>query len=337
MGFLAMVAGCMLASEAAHAAPCPDADAPYSPGVNDTQVRSGLLCLVNNERLVRGLAPVVQHPALELAGQRHLVDMAARGFVDHVAPAPAPFGATSHERAAAAGYPGASRTPDWKVSETLHTASQTFPVTNPDMTTARAAMTGWMSSPSHCAVILTRELVHLGAAVLRSSDGDGWVTDSFALVVGALGNRMTSDAACAAGAGLVAADGVPAAPVTNTTSTVGPAAMPADIVPPGVALGTTGVFLTSGTAITLKRGAAAAPMTLQCKRTAGRCRGTVALRAQGRVLGRAGIDLTAGVPTRLTLPIVRGQRKRLTSRRTRAILSVASAGATSTRLVTLRR
>ena len=57
--------------------------------------------------------------------------MAARGFVDHVAPAPAPFGATPHERAAAAGYPGTSRLPDWKVSETLHTASQTFPVTNP--------------------------------------------------------------------------------------------------------------------------------------------------------------------------------------------------------------
>jgi hypothetical protein len=55
------------------------------------------------------------------------------------------------------------------------------------------------------------------------------------------------------------------------------------------------------------------------------------------MLGRAGIDLTAGVPTRLTLPIVRGERKRLKSRRTRAILSVASAGATSTRLVTLRR
>jgi uncharacterized protein YkwD len=98
-----MVAGCALASSAAHAAPCPDADAPYSPGVNDAQVRAGLSCLVNNERLARGLTPVAQHPALEVAGQRHLVDMAARGYVDHVAPAPAPFGATSHERAAAAG------------------------------------------------------------------------------------------------------------------------------------------------------------------------------------------------------------------------------------------
>ena len=168
MGLLAAVVGCALASPAAHAAPCSDADAPYSPGVNDAQVRSGLLCLVNNERLARGLAPVVRHPALELAGQRHLVDMAARGFADHVAPAPAPFGATSHERAAAAGYPGTPRTPDWKVGETLHSASQTLPVANPDLTTARAAMTGWMSSPSHCTVILTRELEHLGAAVLRS-------------------------------------------------------------------------------------------------------------------------------------------------------------------------
>ena len=85
MGLLAMVVGCALASGTAHAAPCSDADAPYSPGVNDAQVRSGLLCLVNNERLARGLTPVVRHPALELAGQRHLVDMAARGYVDHIA------------------------------------------------------------------------------------------------------------------------------------------------------------------------------------------------------------------------------------------------------------
>ena len=149
MGLLAMVAGCALASSAAYAAPCSDADAPYNPGANDAQMRAGLLCLVNNERLARGLVPVVRHSALEVAGQRHLVDMAARGYVDHVAPAPAPFGATTHERAAAAGYPGTPRTPDWKVSETLHSASQTFPVTNPDLTTARAAMAAWMSSPSH--------------------------------------------------------------------------------------------------------------------------------------------------------------------------------------------
>ena len=334
VGFLAMIAGCTLASGTAHAAACSDADAPYSPGVNDAQVRSGLLCLVNNERLARGLTPVVQHPALELASQRHLVDMATRGYVDHVAPAPAPFGATTHERAAAAGYPGTPRTSEWKVGETLHSASQSFPVTNPDLTTARAAMVGWMSSPSHCTVILTRELVHLGAAVLRSSDGPGWVTDSFALVVGAIGYQMTAGAECLANAGLVAADAVPVAPVTET-ATFTP--VPAEAAPSGLALGTTGVFLTSGAAITLNRGAAAAPMTLQCKRAAGRCRGTVTLWAKGRVLGHAGIDLTAGVPTRLTLPIVRGQRKRLKRRRTPAILSVTGAGATSARVVTLRR
>ncbi|MDA0170505.1 CAP domain-containing protein [Solirubrobacter taibaiensis] len=302
--------------------------------MNDAQVRAGLLCLVNNERLARGLAPVVPHSALELAGQRHLVDMAARGYVDHVAPAPAPFGATTHERAAAAGYPGTPRTPDWKVSETLHSASQSFPVTNPDLTTARAAMTGWMSSPSHCSVLLAPELVHLGAAVLRSSDGDGWVKDSFTLVVGAIGNRMTPGAECRPNAGLVAADAVPATPVTDAAPAT---PEPVEPAPAGLALGTTGVFLASGAAIRLNRGAAAAPMTLQCKRTSGRCRGTLTLRAKGRVLGRAGIDLTTGVSTRLTLPIVRGERKRLKGRRTRAILSVVSAGATSTRVVTLRR
>src|SRR3954471_16524943 len=163
-----MVAACAVSSEPARAASCSDADAPYTPGVNDAQVRSGLLCLVNNERLVRGLAPVVAHPALDRAAQRHLEDMAARGYVDHVAPAPAPFGATPHERAAAAGYPGTPGAANWEVGETLHVAVQTTPITNPGMTTARAAMAGWMASAPHCAVLLGPELEHLGAGVFRS-------------------------------------------------------------------------------------------------------------------------------------------------------------------------
>ena len=334
MGLLAMVVACAVTCEPARAAACPGADALYVPGVNDAQLRAGLLCLVNNERLSRGLTPVVAHPALDRAAQRHLEDMAARDYLGHIAPEPAPFGATPHERAAAAGYPGTRNTPNWEVGETLHTASQTLPVTDAGLMTARAAMTSWMTSTSHCAVILTRELEHLGAGVLRSSAEVGWVTDSFALVVGATGLKMTPSAQCPATTGLVDPTTVPAAPL-ETGAGESPAeapAAPAD----GVALGTTGVQLTSGSAITLNRGAAAAPMTLRCTRTAGRCRATATLRARGRVLGHANVDLTAGAAKRLTVPIARGQRKRLTRHRTRAILHVATTDATSTRAVTLR-
>ena len=331
-----MVVACAVTCEPARAAACPGADALYVPGVNDAQMRAGLLCLVNNERLSRGLTPVVAHPALDRAAQRHLEDMAARDYLGHIAPEPAPFGATPHERAAAAGYPGTRSTPNWEVGETLHTASQTLPVTDADLMSARSAMTSWMTSTSHCAVILTRELEHLGAGVLRSSAEVGWVTDSFALVVGAIGLKMTPSAQCPATTGLVDPATVPAAPLDLGAGDA-PAESPTASAPAdGVALGTTGVQLTSGSAITLNRGAAAAPMTLRCTRTAGRCLATATLRARGRVLGRANVDLTAGAAKRLTVPIARGQRKRLTRHRTRAILHVATTDATSTRAVTLR-
>ena len=165
------------------------------------------------------------------------------------------------------------------------------------------------------------------------------MTDSFALVVGALGNRMTSDASVRGGRGARGrgrgAGG--ARGLTPRPTALGPAAVPAASVPPGVALGTTGVFLTSGTAITLNRGAAAAPMTLQCKRTTGRCRGTVTLRARGPRARPRGHRPHRGGPDAAHAPDRARQRKRLRRRRTRAILSVASAGATSTRLVTLAR
>ncbi len=334
MGLLAMVVACAVTCESARAAVCPGADALYQPGVNDAQVRAGMLCLVNNERLSRGLKPVTANPALDRAAQRHLEDMAARDFIGHVAPDPAPFGATPHERAAAAGYPGTRSTPNWEVGETLHTASQTTPVTNSEMMTAQAAMTSWMTSASHCAVILTKELEHLGAGVLSASDEDGWVTDSFALVVGAIGLKMTPSTACPAATGLVDPTTVPAAPAPPATDEAPGDEAPA--APGGMTLGTTGVQLTSGAAITLNRGAAAAPMTLRCTRSAGRCRATATLRARGRVLGRANVDLTAGAAKRLAVPIARGQRKRLTRKRTRAILNLATTDATSTRVVTLR-
>src|SRR4051812_10587761 len=103
---MCVVVACAAWAVPARAVACPGADVPYAPGVNDAQVRAGLLCLVNNERVARGLKPVSAHPALDLSAQRHLEDMALRGFEGHIAPAPAPFGVTPHERAAAAGYSG---------------------------------------------------------------------------------------------------------------------------------------------------------------------------------------------------------------------------------------
>jgi uncharacterized protein YkwD len=310
----------------ARAAACPDGELPYVPGVNDAQVQRGVLCLVNNERLARGLRPLVANARLDLSARRHLADMAARGFDGHIAPDPAPFGATPHERAAAAGYPGTGA--PWEVGETLHAVSQSTPIASPELTTARATVTAWMESTAHCEVLLTREAVDLGVGVLRSSDELGWVTDTFAVEVGVPGLTMTPAPACSGTTGLVAPEAVPDAPVV-------PRGAEAPAVS-GVALGTTGVVLASGASIKLRRAAAAAPLTLRCARTSGRCRATATLRVKGRSLGWARGDFTAGSKLRLTVPIARTLRKTLTRRRTRATLTVQAAGRTSSRVVTLR-
>ena len=326
---LCLVAACALSAAPARAAACPGADTPYAPGANEAQLRAALVCLVNNERVVRGLKPVAAAGSLELSAQRHLEDMAARGFEGHIAPAPAPYGATPHDRAAAAGYAASS---SWEVGETLHQASQSLPIAAPELTTARAAVTSWMVSAAHCSVLLTIEAEHLGAAVLRSREDDGWVTDTFALEVGVPGMKMTPAPGCGSITGLVAPDAAPApAPVAAQPQTLQPTG-PSTTAPSGVALGTTGVRLSSGAAIKLNRGAAAAPLKLQCARS--RCRAKFTLRVNGSVLGWASATFTDR--KRLTVPIARYLRKRLTRRHTRATLSVQAAGATSSRLVTLK-
>jgi hypothetical protein len=145
-------------------------------------------------------------------------------------------------------------------------------------------------------------------------------------VVGVPGPSMTPSPACAAIAGLVAPD---AAPSPTTTG-------PEPAAKAGVPLGASGVRLTSGATIRLNRGAVAAPLSLECGRTTGRCRLKATLRVKGRSLGWARVDFTPGGKTRLRVPIARSQRNGLKRRWTRATLSVQAAGQTSTRAVTLK-
>lgn len=308
-----------LCAAPAHASACADADTPYTPLVNEPQVRSALVCLINNERVARGLEPVKPVVALDVAAQRHVEDMVARGFLGHLAPEPAPFGVTPHERAEAAGYRGGSR---WEVGEVMHFIARGE--TRPQLTTARSAMTDWMASAPHCAALLTHEARHAGVGLVHSAAEEGLVTETVEVVVGAPGMVMTRFGGCPSADGLVAPNTPPAAPPPPAPE------------PRGEAIGSTGLYLSDVQEIKLRRGASAAPLKLQCGRTTGRCRASVTLKARGRVLGRASIVMPAGKPRSLSVPIARQLRKALLRRSTRATLSLAVGSSRATRNVTLR-
>jgi cysteine-rich secretory family protein len=71
---------------------------PRELGVERTQVL--ILCLLNEERARRGLAPLRRHPLLERAALLHSQDMVQRGFFEH----DTPEGRTPQDRILATGY-----------------------------------------------------------------------------------------------------------------------------------------------------------------------------------------------------------------------------------------
>jgi len=111
------------------ASTCAFRDTPVgAPGVTSEQLLIASLCLVNAERLARGIPALHVDRRLTRAAQRHANDMAHRGFFAHVNPE----GCDPSCRAMAAGYPiGAG--------ENLYRGP----------TTAAAAVRGWMASPGH--------------------------------------------------------------------------------------------------------------------------------------------------------------------------------------------
>ncbi len=183
-----LVFGLAAAPSGAAVVPCPDGDAPYSTDL--AQARAGLLCLVNDERAARGLMPLTASPELDLAAQRHVEDMTARGYFGHDAPVPAPFGVTPLDRAAAAGYPG-------NVTETLFQVEETGD--EPENAAPRAAVMSWMQSPPHCASLLSPQIQQVGAGAVRDGE-DGDLTYTWALELGVVGGPLTDGGPCPAAA-----------------------------------------------------------------------------------------------------------------------------------------
>src|SRR3954453_15024645 len=80
---VAVAAALAVVPARATAAACPGAPQPLGPA-SAAPVAGAVLCLVNDERLTRGLAPVRRDGALEAVAQRHAADMVARNYFGHV-------------------------------------------------------------------------------------------------------------------------------------------------------------------------------------------------------------------------------------------------------------
>ncbi len=139
-----LVALAVPASATAQSA-CPGADEPLE-AMTQAQAENAVVCLSNAARASAGLRPLSAHSQLQTAARRHAADMEARGYFDHVAPSPAPNGATLLARIQSSGYP-------------LRTAAENLASGQP---TPRRATDAWLKSPGHCRNLLDAAFTELG-------------------------------------------------------------------------------------------------------------------------------------------------------------------------------
>jgi uncharacterized protein YkwD len=127
------------------------------PAADVAATRQIVVCLLNAQRRVHGLAPLREQAQLEVAAQRQSDDIARRHFFAHVNP----DGITPAERIAAAGYP---RSP--AVGENLAWGNLT------EATPVRIVV-GWMHSPGHRANILHGQYSEIGVGVTPGAPREG--------------------------------------------------------------------------------------------------------------------------------------------------------------------
>ena len=144
------------------------------PGVNDAPTpatagaaEASTLCLVNNERIKQGLAPLAASARLDAAAAAHSADMAASHYFSHQSPA----GSTVVSRIGQSGYLAGAR--GWSIGENI--AWGTGTLATPD-----SIVRAWMNSPGHRANILRPDFAEAGtgvtAAVPRAGLSDAGAT-----------------------------------------------------------------------------------------------------------------------------------------------------------------
>jgi uncharacterized protein YkwD len=164
-----------LAPPAARAASaCPGAAA--APTADPAGLRSAAqatLCVVNEERALRGLLPLQRAPLLARAARGHARDMVVRAYFSHETP----DGGTLSERAEQAGYVTVDEA--WFLGETLGWGAG--PQASPT-----AVVAAWLASPGHRAIVLSPRYREIGVGVAAGSPV-GMDGATYALDVGAVG------------------------------------------------------------------------------------------------------------------------------------------------------
>jgi uncharacterized protein YkwD len=143
------------ASPASAATVCSSADVPIA-RTSTAALADSALCLVNQERTSRGLAPLKVNRRLANAATAHTRDMVARNYFAHETPG----GGTFADRIRKAGY----RAPT--LGEDLAWGSGA-------LGTPRAIVKGWMDSPGHRANILHPKFREAGMGVAIGDPGAG--------------------------------------------------------------------------------------------------------------------------------------------------------------------
>jgi uncharacterized protein YkwD len=138
---------------------CPGANSVPLPSVTEADI-AALACVVNRERLQRGLPALDRTRSLDHASARHSADMARRNYFDH----PSPGGSTPAARARSAGYIGHARS--WTVGETL--AWGTGRLATPD-----SIVRGWLNSPPHRELMLSPRFADFGLGIAAGAPQPG--------------------------------------------------------------------------------------------------------------------------------------------------------------------
>jgi uncharacterized protein YkwD len=150
----------------AHAA-CPNANAAPGDAANHA-LRRAVRCIVNEERVARGLRSLRSQGALRKAARGHARDMVERGYFAHERE-----GSTTRSRLRDAGWDG-------------HSAGETLAWGCGSLGVPRAIVDGWLGSPAHRDILLGRSYrrAGIGLAVGAPEPTDCPGAGTWVMVVG---------------------------------------------------------------------------------------------------------------------------------------------------------
>lgn len=118
--------------------------------------QASTLCLVNNERVKRGLSPLAENSRLDGAATGHSNDMVVNHYFEHTSP----LGSTLLSRIARSGYapPGQP----WTAGENIAWGTGA-------LGTPESIVRAWMGSPGHRANILRSGFGEVGTGVVAAA------------------------------------------------------------------------------------------------------------------------------------------------------------------------